>query len=97
MAQPRGHVGRLRKHAEGWDSAYKRIFILNETFEQWRQLKANKGFRNDDTVAQYLMDCYASPESSQFERDKGRDKCSSGDTQHFIRPESGIFQSNELL
>jgi len=58
MAQHRLHVGRPRKHIEGWDGANKRIFILKSTYEQWGQLKQLKNLHMDDAGAQYLLSCY---------------------------------------
>jgi len=51
MAQHRPHIGRLRKHIEGWDGANKRIFILKSTYEQWGQLKQLKNLHNDNACS----------------------------------------------
>ena len=51
----RVQVGRLRKHAEGWNNANKRICISNTTFIKWRKLREDFKLVNDDAVACYLL------------------------------------------
>ena len=53
-APPR--FGRPRKHKDGYCNAVKVIRVLQETFLQWRKLKAEKNLPDDDSVALYLLD-----------------------------------------
>jgi len=51
----RRRVGHPRKHSEGWESANKRICILNGTFLRWRTIRDKQGLLNDDAIAYYLL------------------------------------------
>ena len=51
----RRQVGRPREHAEGWNSANKRICISNDTFTKRRSLKERLSLANDNAVACYLI------------------------------------------
>ena len=48
-------AGRPRKHSNGWESANTRIYISKETLGLWRNLRKERNFLNDDSVAKYLL------------------------------------------
>ena len=50
-------VGRPRKHEVGYCRAAKVIRLLEENFTEWRQIKHEEGFTDDNAVARYLLDC----------------------------------------
>ena len=49
--------GRPRKYQEGYARSAKRIYLIDETFTEWRRIKEEMDLASDDAVAQYLLNC----------------------------------------
>ena len=47
--------GRPRKCREGWASVNKRIYLSDNTFNKWRELRAERELASDNAVACYLL------------------------------------------
>ena len=68
MAQLRSSSqGRPRKLVNGFVSANKRIYITDETFSRWRNLRADLNLETDNLLALHLLDYFSlcSEEQSQ--------------------------------
>ena len=48
------HVGRPRKHSNGWESVNSRICLSIETLSQWRRLRHKRDLSDDNAVTVYL-------------------------------------------
>ena len=48
-------LGRPRKSREGWASVNKRIYLSDNTFNKWRELRAERDLASDNAVACYLL------------------------------------------
>ena len=48
-------LGHPRKSREGWASVNKWIYLSNNTFNKWRELRAECDLASDNTVACYLL------------------------------------------
>ena len=48
--------GRLHKYSGGWESAFTRIYLNNETLVEWRRLSSEQEFGSDNAVASFLLE-----------------------------------------
>ena len=55
MARRSACAGRPRKHSGGWESVNSRIYLSKETLVEWRRLRSNLEFSNDNAVAIFLL------------------------------------------
>ena len=55
LSRKKQGLGYPRKSREGWASVNKRIYLSDNTFNKWRELRAERDLASDNAVACYLL------------------------------------------
>ena len=61
-------LGCPRKSREGWASVNKWIYLSNNTFNKWRELRAERDLASDNAVACYLLTLHEQNKSLRVPR-----------------------------